>query len=74
MSDRFWPRPKTLLVQHFCLHQAKNVFELFQKHHVTNFASFACQAMFMGVAKRQTFVVKQIQNVGPTTFDRLARS
>ncbi len=53
-----WPRPKTLLVQHFCVRQAKNVYELFQKHHATNVANFACQAMFDRLAAFPTLLVK----------------
>ncbi len=52
-----WPSPKKLLVQHFCLRQAKNVFKIFQKHHAANFVTFACQAMFLN---GQKIVVKQI--------------
>ncbi len=36
---------KILLLQHFCLCQAKNVFEPFQKHYATNSVTFACQAV-----------------------------
>ncbi len=38
----------------------KIVFTLFQKPHATNFVTFACRAMFLDVAKSQTFVVKPI--------------
>ncbi len=65
----FWPNPKTLL-----LHEAKNVFEPFQKHHATNFVTFFVEQCFWTWPNGQTFVAKQILNVGAAMFDRLARA
>ncbi len=44
-------RPKILLFQHFLFSSSKKVFDHFQKHQATNFVIFACQAMFLDVAR-----------------------
>ncbi len=43
----------------------------FKKHHATNF-TFACQAMFLDVAKQSNICRKANLDVEPAMFDRLA--
>ncbi len=78
---RPWPNDQTLWIQHLkfvcqakCLTVWPRPKTLFGQQHFCVLCQHRCWSKLLTRPNGQTFVVKQIWNVGATMFDRLARA